>query len=173
MREKGQKWTYDHLPVGCHDDGRFRKIFIPTYIHWCSMQKTPFSIPDDDALKALQIIWNLVYGMYLLYTIKINGPVFAIVRTIYNYLPYDSDSGDTDCCSKAQQRACDTWRNPIGSSGISVVNAFFEVNKDGKDMKTDKARKAFANDLLQDFKFLFSNTKSADPEASDYFINRL
>jgi hypothetical protein len=74
---------------------------------------------------------------------------------------------------KAQQRVCDTWHTPIGSAGISVVNTFFEANKDRKHMNTHEARKAYASNLLENFKFLFSNTDSADPEASNCLISRL
>jgi hypothetical protein len=47
----------------------------------------------------------------------------------------------------------DTWRSAIGSTGIAVVNTFFE-SKD--DLATDEERKAFAKDGLKDLKFLLA-----------------
>jgi hypothetical protein len=49
----------------------------------------------------------------------------------------------------------------IGSTGITVVNTFFE-SKD--DLTTDEKRKAFAKDGLKDLKFLYSTTDSEDPK---------
>ena len=60
---------------------------------------------------------------------------------------------------QAQQRLSDSWRLAIGSTGIAVVNTFFESNN---ELTTDKERKAFAKEGLKDLKFLYSNMDSED-----------
>ena len=47
-----------------------------------------------------------------------------------------------------------------GSTGLSVVNAFFETNG---ELMTDEDRKTFAKDGLKDLKFIYSNMDAEDP----------
>jgi hypothetical protein len=66
------------------------------------------------------------------------------------------------CLFQAQQRLSDSWRSVLGSTGVAVVNAFFEAKE---DLTTDEERKNFAKDGLKDLKFLYSNTDADDPQA--------
>ena len=61
------------------------------------------------------------------------------------------------------QRVSDAWRSPIGSTGLSVVNAFFESSQ---HLKTDEDRRAFARQGLENIKFLYSDTTADDPRVS-------
>ena len=47
-----------------------------------------------------------------------------------------------------------------GSTGLSVVNAFFETNG---ELMTDEDQKTFAKDGLKDLKFIYSNMDAEDP----------
>jgi hypothetical protein len=67
---------------------------------------------------------------------------------------------------QAQQRLSDSWRSAIGSTGIAVVNTFFESND---ELTTDEERKDFAKEGLKDLKFLYSNTDSEDPTVRTVF----
>jgi hypothetical protein len=61
---------------------------------------------------------------------------------------------------------CDSWWTVISSTGLSIINAFFDAeSNEGKFDSNDK-RQAFAWDMLDEFKFLYSNIE--DPEVHSY-----
>ena len=67
------------------------------------------------------------------------------------------------CLFQAQQRLSDLWCSVLGgSTGVAIVNAFFEAKE---DLTTDEERKNFAKDGLKDLRFLYSNTDVDDPHA--------
>jgi hypothetical protein len=80
VRKKGSKWALEHLPIGCQDDNRFRKVFLPTWYKFCGQQDDPFAIPDAVAKDAMQEIWDRSYKKYLPpHKITVDGPVFGVV----------------------------------------------------------------------------------------------
>jgi len=80
IKKKGSKWTCNDLPIGCQDEGRFRKKFLPAWFKFCAQQDNPFAIPDEFARDAMQTIWDTTYEGYLPpHVITVDGPVFAIV----------------------------------------------------------------------------------------------
>lgn len=72
------------LPLGAHDQERFRKAFIPTLIWYAAFQLDPWKIDDNDYVNAMQQIWNKVYGKTIPVKIEINDAVFKLVRIILN-----------------------------------------------------------------------------------------
>ena len=70
-------------------------------------------------------------------------------------------SDSTNHFRQAQQRVSDAWRSVIGSTGFTIVNAFFESNT---QLKTDEERQLFAQQGLENNRFLYSNTKSQNPK---------
>jgi hypothetical protein len=120
----------------------------------------PWTVDDMVAKSALQKIWNAIFGEDIPHKVTVDGPVFAVVS-----ITLLSEKSATYICIhlQAQQRVSDTWRTVIGSTGLSVVNTFFESKE---DLKTDEARKQVAQEGLEHLKFLYSNTNSDDPLVS-------
>jgi hypothetical protein len=82
------KFRNEDLPAGCQDQGRWRKIFIPTYITYLSGYKDGWVVGDTDAVNALQKIWKAVYRDEIPYTIEVNDAVHAIVCFFLNVTIY-------------------------------------------------------------------------------------
>jgi hypothetical protein len=64
----------------------------------------------------------------------------------------------------------DTWRNAFGPAAISVVNDFFEANKE--DFETNESRQMFAKEVVENYAFLYSNTESDNPKVSPTFPSK-
>jgi len=61
----------------------------------------------------------------------------------------------------------DSWRTAFGSTAMSVVNDFFNANKD--EFPTNETRQEFAKEILTDRKFLYSNIESDNPKVRPIF----
>jgi hypothetical protein len=61
---------------------------------------------------------------------------------------------------------CDSWRTVIGSTGLSIINAFFDAESNEGKFDSDDEWQAFTRDMLDEFKFLYSNIE--DPEVCSY-----
>jgi hypothetical protein len=68
--------------------------------------------------------------------------------------------------SQVNQSLSDSWHSRIGSAAISIVNAFLESEKRASSFTTDDSRQEFAKTMLEDFRFLYSDTESSNPKAS-------
>jgi len=79
-RKSGQKWTTQHLPPACHYEGRWRRVFIPTYMSFIARQQDAWTVDDSVAILAMRKIWKAVYGDTISYKITTDSPVFAVVR---------------------------------------------------------------------------------------------
>lgn len=60
------------------------------------------------------------------------------------------------------QRLADSWRNIIGSTGISVVLAFCDSHQELRD--SDDERVQFAQYYLQDLRFLWEDADGDNPK---------
>jgi hypothetical protein len=58
------------------------------------------------------------------------------------------------------------WRSHFGSVAVAMVNAFFDSDNVAAIFATDDARIEFANEMLEDFAFLYEDTAHDDPKAS-------
>jgi hypothetical protein len=61
------------------------------------------------------------------------------------------------------QRISDTWRSHIGSTAISVINAFFDSVDVAEEFTTNESRQEFAQNGLENFAFLYSDAASPNP----------
>jgi len=68
------------LPSGCQTNDAWRRAFIPSYLRWAGVQEDSWTLNDEKALKAMQLIWNAIYEQKVQYTITLNDPVSSIVR---------------------------------------------------------------------------------------------
>jgi hypothetical protein len=60
--------------------------------------------------------------------------------------------------SQVNQSLSDDWRSRIKYAAISVVNAFLESGQVASLFNTDDSRQQFAKTMLEDFRFLYSDT---------------
>jgi hypothetical protein len=81
----GKKYTNSELPSGAQDNGVWRQVFIPTYVQYLARQTSndAWTISDADAIQLMQQIWKFIYGARVPYRIKTRGPVFFLVRALY------------------------------------------------------------------------------------------
>jgi hypothetical protein len=82
----GKKFTNSELPSGAQDNGVWRRVFIPTYVQYIASRNSDdtWAINDNDAIQLMQQIWEFIYGARVPYRIKIRGPVFFLVSTLYH-----------------------------------------------------------------------------------------
>lgn len=83
-RGRKEKFTNVHLPLGCQNNGAWRRIFIPTYLKYLASrdtEKDTWTINDGDAVPIQQKIWDFVYGESVPHIITVQGPVFALVSS--------------------------------------------------------------------------------------------
>ena len=69
------------LPEGCTIGDHWHRAFITTYIWWAAQQCDPWNTNDDEAVLALQQIFNTIYDTSVTYTIAVNDAVFSIVSS--------------------------------------------------------------------------------------------
>lgn len=60
-------------------DDCYRGIFILTFTWWVVHQADPWTIKDEDAIEAMQIIWDGVYGSKIKHKITVGDSVFKNV----------------------------------------------------------------------------------------------
>jgi hypothetical protein len=84
-----RKYTNADLPNGSMNNNTWRKKIIPTYIQYLACQdvKETWTIDDNVSITLLQTIWNYIYGAEIPHTVKLNGPVFSIVRIFFIPFP--------------------------------------------------------------------------------------
>ena len=80
QKTKPSTFSNKQLPKGCLKDDAWRGIVIPTFIWWAAHQDDPWKIKEEDALAALQSVWDPVYKK-MPQNITLNDPVFKNVST--------------------------------------------------------------------------------------------
>ena len=73
-----EKFTNAHLPLGCQDNGAWRRIVIPTYLQYLACRDTDkdvWTVDDDEAVSIQQEIWNFIYGDKVPHIVTVQGPV--------------------------------------------------------------------------------------------------
>lgn len=96
LREKkGRKaiLTNKDLPAGVHIKDRWHKHFLPTVFWWVAQQKDPWNLADEDVVKALQQIWDVIYKNTP-YEVEVRDAVFAVVRIILFGICCDTYNSD-------------------------------------------------------------------------------
>ena len=157
--------TNHDLPVGAHDGNRFRHVYVPSNIWWMAFQPNPFKAEKDPQVSFMRASWKVIYGNTVPHKVRIDDSVFRIVGYQLRYYPTAIFLLNV-FSSQVKQRLSDGWRCRFGPIAISVVNAFFESKEVASFFTTDDSRQQFAKTMLKDFRFLYSDTKSSNPEAS-------
>jgi hypothetical protein len=62
-------------------------VFIPTYVNFVAAYKDPWFVNDEDALNAMQEVWDVVFlnrssSEDIPHVIELNMAVFSIVRSL-------------------------------------------------------------------------------------------
>jgi hypothetical protein len=85
-----KKFVNGHLPEGCERGNQWQRVFIPTYIHFVASCTDPWSVSDDNAIKAMLNIWDAIfvdsdgkYGGSIPHVVEVNEAVFSIVRPLH------------------------------------------------------------------------------------------
>jgi hypothetical protein len=74
------KFNNSHLPAGCQDGNRWRRVFVPTYIGFVAGYRDPWTVNDKNAVAIMQAIWNKVYeNPRIAYQIEPQQEVFSVV----------------------------------------------------------------------------------------------
>jgi hypothetical protein len=140
------KFKNDDLPLGCKP--KWRSVFVPTYMKFIATYNNPWAVDDDDAVNALQAIWNAIYGSKIPEEIDTKSAVFEIVRTllIFELILINIQAG---------QRV-NEWRGGFGSTALVMINNFFEF---GKELfNTDEKCVEFSRQSIKTLSFLYENT---------------
>jgi hypothetical protein len=77
-----EKYTNAHLPLGCQENGAWRRIVIPTYLQYLASRSSDndaWAVKDEEGVSIQQKIWDFVYGDKVPHIITVQGPVFALV----------------------------------------------------------------------------------------------
>jgi hypothetical protein len=109
----------------------------------------PWDVPVKQSVLVMQKIWDATST----YEYEITASS-AIYKKVCDHLAFSPNNyRDT---FQTVQRLADSWRNAIGSTGITVVLAFCDSQEDLED--SDKERVEFANYYLKDLRFLYEDT---------------
>ncbi|KAH9016478.1 hypothetical protein EDB84DRAFT_1443111 [Lactarius hengduanensis] len=132
--ESHKKATNKDLPLGTGRTApEFRRDVIPTIWHWAAGKVCdPFNIDEHDLVKTLVVIWRHAYTAK---TVVFDIPIIV---------------------SLTNQRFSE-WRNSFTSAAASAMISLF--SSDDHYLQYD-ARVGFALDMMQHYRFLFSDTFS-------------
>jgi hypothetical protein len=83
--KKPSKFKNCDLPPGATTGNVWRRNVVPTFIRFSASQPDAWAIKDDDALKAMQLIWDKIYGGRIPHTMVIDDSVFFVVSV--NFVP--------------------------------------------------------------------------------------
>ncbi|KAF8483697.1 hypothetical protein DFH94DRAFT_723573 [Russula ochroleuca] len=114
----------------------FRYTFVSTYITFVGQTEDPCDVPVDLAVDVMQDIWDATCTHE--YEITTSTPVYQ----------------------KTVQHCEDSWRNVIGSTGITSLLALFNSREFLRD--SDKERQEFAKYYLEDLRFLYKDSDRKD-----------
>ncbi|KAG1901073.1 uncharacterized protein F5891DRAFT_1187771 [Suillus fuscotomentosus] len=133
------------LPSGCHEDGKWVRVFLPTVFLWLGAQEELWVIADAKLLMACKEIFKVVYPD-IRYNVTTSGSVFGVVTQCVG--EWRSNFRSTvlaiaiDFCASNQDSA------PAELAELLLVNyGFLYPNPDNID-KTETFRSVFVQELL-------------------------
>jgi len=112
----------------------------------------PWDVPVKQAVEVMQKIWGATSDHE--YEIMTSTPVYQKVcdrfgsRTVLIYI------------FQTVQRCADSWRNGVGSTGITSLLSFFDSQEYLLD--SDEERQEFAKYYLEDLHFLYKDSDRED-----------
>ena len=71
------------LPDGCQTGDAWRHAFVPTYLWWVATRLDPWCLDDDEAIEAMQAIWDTIYDTKdtkIVHVVTLNDAVCSIVN---------------------------------------------------------------------------------------------
>ncbi|KAG2029543.1 hypothetical protein BDR03DRAFT_880435 [Suillus americanus] len=129
--KKGKAKNSD-LPSGALEQGQWRTSFLPSLMYWVGNSDYGWFVPENELESALEHIFNAVYGSR-------QGPS--------DFCP--DGLGFHLVCQRIQE-----WRAGFGSTAVSILMAYFASTP---ECKTQEAREEYAEDQLQDCRFVYED----------------
>ncbi|KAG1751049.1 hypothetical protein EDB19DRAFT_1599400, partial [Suillus lakei] len=146
--KKGKAKNSD-LPSGALKQGQWRTTFLPSLMYWVGNSDYGWSIPENELENTLEYIFNAVYG-------GSRGP---------------SDFSPDGFAFHLVCQRIHEWHAAFGSTAVSILMAFFASTP---EYKTQEAREEYAEDQLQDCRFVYEDPENEDqPGAflSEYILH--
>jgi hypothetical protein len=85
-KPKARTWfTNNDLPVGAHDDDRFRDAYVPSNIWWMAFQLDPFKPEKGPQLSFMRTCWKVIYGNTVPHKVRLHDAVFQLVGYQFRY----------------------------------------------------------------------------------------
>lgn len=84
-KKRKTRVTNNDLPVGAHDDNRFRRAYVPSNIWWMAFQLDPFKAEVNPQVSFMRTSWEVIYGNTVPHKVQVNDPVFRLVGYQFNY----------------------------------------------------------------------------------------
>jgi hypothetical protein len=91
LNEQAQrkKFRNEDLPHGCQDENRWCGKFIPTLLWFVAYSQTdPWNLDEHGVIKAMQLIWDKLYGNAIPYQITVQDAVYIIVSCTISEITY-------------------------------------------------------------------------------------
>ena len=153
------------LPNSALDNGRWLAKFILTFLQYIGgTKKDAWTLNVQDAIPALQGIWNEVYKgsmqdhqMRVKHLVQKSPPYDTVYNVVRQFaVPSLTISSDY---SQSYQRAIE-WQSSIGSNGLMVVGDFFDL----RNMDTMEEQQDAAEYLLKDNHYVYLRTMEVELE---------
>ncbi|KAG1759769.1 hypothetical protein EDD22DRAFT_782077, partial [Suillus occidentalis] len=133
------------LPPGCHEDGKWVRVFLPTVFLWLGAQEELWVLADAKLLKACKEIFKVVYPD-ICYSPTMSGSVFGVVTQRVG--EWRSNFGSTALAIAIDFCASNQDSTPAELSNLLLAQyAFLYPNPDNID-KSETFRSAFVQELL-------------------------
>jgi hypothetical protein len=152
------KQTNGDLPEGCQTGSKWRRVFVPTYMHYVAGCSNPWAVADDVAQDVLQIVWDEIYGGEIPHTVDMASSVLTVVG-----LP-SFEMSFSNLHFQANQRIHE-WRSSFGSNALSMITTFFDSHD---EFKSNDSRIRFAEEMLEDLAFCYEDTDDENPEVCSH-----
>ena len=117
-----------------------------------SQTADPWDVPVRQAVEVMPKIWDATCDHE--YNIMSSTPVFQKVCDTFGFRKI------LIFIFQTVQRCADSWRNVVGSTGITGLLAFFDSQDSLRD--SDEERQEFAKYYLKDLRFLYKDSDSED-----------
>ncbi|KAI6110927.1 hypothetical protein EDD16DRAFT_1710592 [Pisolithus croceorrhizus] len=132
------RYINGHLPSSLQENRKWTKLVLPALVTWARSLGDPWVIPDQDLMRALQIIITTVNPNFGdLSAIRPGAPVFVLAT-----------------------RRLSVWRSNFGSTALAIMAHFLASSTDD----TQPPVRETCNELLDGFAFLFQDLDPSKPE---------
>jgi hypothetical protein len=146
---------FSPLPFGAEDDNMFCGVFIPTYERWVRTQANPWVIPDDIAIKTLQVIWDSIY-LAMPWTVKANNCVFEHVHFSI-FFTFKKGRGQMSSNSRSSLGCAAPlkWCSSFKSAADIMLKQFFNHKSNCVIFEDYNTHKMWVEDMLDGCNFVW------------------